>query len=198
MVARIDELRELVINKDFHIAAVTETWAKLDTVDAELSIPGYTMYRKDRTHDVYSKGGGVIIYVKDSLQSVPLTQLTNSEFNDSVWCQVQRDDFRLTIGTCYRSTSSTTNNNNELLNLLDKATHHAARDHILIMGDFNYPELDYNSWTSPLNSENDSSRFFDKTHDLFLYQHASDFTRVRAGQYQSKPDCVHRRGKCSR
>ena len=89
-----------------------------------------------------------------------------------------------------RNDVCTTYNNNELLKLFDKGTHHAARDHILIMGDFNYPELDYNSWTSLLNSEKDSSRFFDKTHDLFLYQHVSDLTRVRAGQHLSKLDYV--------
>ena len=89
-----------------------------------------------------------------------------------------------------RNDVCTTYNNNELLKLFDKGTHHAARDHILIMGDFSYPELDYNSWTSPLNSEKDSSRFFDKTYNLFLYQHVSDLTRVRAGQHPSKLDYV--------
>jgi len=114
----MDELRALVINKDFHIVAVTETWAKEDIDDDELNIDRYTVYRRDRRSDVYSKGRGIIIYVKDSLKSVPLIHLTNSEFNDSVWCQVQRDNFRLTIGVCYRSTSSTASNYSSCLKRL--------------------------------------------------------------------------------
>jgi len=39
----MDELCALVIKKDFHIVAVTETWAKDDIDDAELSIDGYTV-----------------------------------------------------------------------------------------------------------------------------------------------------------
>ena len=186
LVARIDELRARVLMNEFHIVAVTETWSNEDIDDAELNIKGYTLYRRDRRSHIYSKGGGVIIYVKDSLTSVPLTHLTNSEFNESVWCHVQQDDFSLIIGCCYRSTSSTADNNDELLKLLDRATQYSARAHILIMGDFNYPDIDYNNWKVDSNTEKDSSRFFDKTQDLFLYQHVSDFTRVRAGQEPCK------------
>ena len=190
LVARIDEFREVVINKGFHIVAVTETWARDEVDDAEIGVEGYTMYRKDRESDMYNKGGGVIIYVKDSLKSVPLTCLTDSEFNDSVWCQVERDDFQLIIGTCYRSTSSTTENNDELLKLFEKAAEYSASSHILIMGDFNYPDIDYDNWNLRLNAAKDSVKFFDMTQDLFLYQHVSDFTRVRYGQEPSRLDYI--------
>jgi len=51
----MEEFRERVLNNDFHIVAVTETLARGEVDDAELSIDGYTVYRKDSKSDIYKK-----------------------------------------------------------------------------------------------------------------------------------------------
>ena len=50
-----------------HVALVTETWftSKHDTNC--LSIPNYTLYRRDR---VNRKGGGICAYVRDDIKCV--------------------------------------------------------------------------------------------------------------------------------
>jgi len=84
---KVDELRERVVSEKFDVIAITETWATGDISDCELAIEGYVLYRQDRRPGI--KGGGVMIKVNDSLNSRPLLQLSNSNFQESVWCQIQ-------------------------------------------------------------------------------------------------------------
>ena len=42
---------------------ITESWANTDITDGEL---GYVMFRRDR---IGRRGGGVILYVKESIQA---------------------------------------------------------------------------------------------------------------------------------
>ena len=48
-----------------HIIGITESWANNDITDAELVLEGYAMFRKDR---MGRKGGGVLVYIKDTIQ----------------------------------------------------------------------------------------------------------------------------------
>ena len=51
----------MVADIDPHVIGITEPWANEDIVDAELALPGYVMFRKDRQ---VRRGGGVILYIK--------------------------------------------------------------------------------------------------------------------------------------
>ena len=57
----MDEFKFRILRSDYHIVSVTESWATANITDAELSITGYSMVRKDRSSDKNSKGGGVIL-----------------------------------------------------------------------------------------------------------------------------------------
>ena len=56
----------MVEDSDPHIVAITESWATTDISDAELGMTGYVMFRKDRLE---RSGGGIILYIKDSIQA---------------------------------------------------------------------------------------------------------------------------------
>lgn len=155
----MDELRKKVQGGNFDIAAITESWAKEDINDSELKIDGYTMYRKDRLVNTGASGGGVLLYVKESLQSCILQGLTNDEFQDSVWCKITLEDHSVVVGVCYRSTSSTKENNDSLLKLLDKAASQNSTSHLLIYGDFNYPEINYERFAVKGSIDTDAYRF---------------------------------------
>ena len=130
------------------------------------------------------------LYIKDTIRSSPLSVLTNAEFQDSIWCKLDSPQNSLVVGVCYRSTASSRENNTKLLGLLDKAAYVAAKSHLLIFGDFNYPEIDYASSTVIGGSGTDAHAFLSKTNDLFLYQHINDWTRHRIGQQPSLLDYV--------
>ena len=58
------------------------------------------------------------------------------------------------------------------------------------MGDFNYPEIDYNVGTVASGACDSSNLFFSTKQELFLFQHVAEATRVRQHQTPSTLDYV--------
>lgn len=186
----MDELRYRVKEENYDIVAVTESWATYAMMDAELNIDGYILYRKDKAVDERTKGGGVLLYIRDSLHSSPLSELTEHAFQDSVWCRVDTEDCGVVIGVCYRSTSSMQTNNGKLVELLERAAGYVAGTRLLVFGDFNYPEINYQTHEVEAGSSSDPKKFFDMVNNLFLFQNITECTRYRIGQQPSLLDCV--------
>jgi len=100
------------------------------------------------------------VYICDTLQFFPMPELTNDKFQDSVWCKIITHNHHLIVGSCYRSTSSTKENNNSLLQLLEKAIRQAYGSKILIFGDFNYPDINYDRYEVHGGPDTDAHKFF--------------------------------------
>ena len=146
----------------------------------------YRVDRKVKTGEKYAKGGGVILYIKETLVSAPISTLTEQ----SMWCEVELPGDKLIVGVCYRSTSSADGNNQELLNLLASAVEYTGTSKLLLMGDFNYPDIDYEKYTVNAGQESAPYRFFTMTQDLFLLQHVVENTRMRLGNTPSLLDLI--------
>jgi len=186
LVNKMEELRLRIEHSQYDIVAVTETWAHRSVTDSELNVRGYVQFRKDRQ----GRGGGVILYVRDFLDVMECADLNNSDFQESIWCRINTDQQSLLVGVCYRCPTSPVDNNNNLLKLLAGAVQAAGTSHLLIMGDFNYPEINYeDDWVSS-GLDSDPGRFFLATQDLFLTQHVSEPTRFRQGNQPSTLDYI--------
>jgi len=183
----LTELQQLANDRNLDVIGITETWARPDIVDAEYEIDGYQLYRKD-----HSTGyGGVMMYVKNDIRSAINDELTVCDFEDSIWCTIEVcNGEKLAVGTIYRSTSSANQNDDRLLELLTKAATSRNKDRLLIMGDFNLPEIDYDKFVVRGDDNSYQQRFFDKTQDLFFVQNVFDETRYRHGQLPSRLDYV--------
>ena len=51
-----------------------------------------------------------------------------------------------------------------------------GKSHTIIAGDFNYPDLDWQSVVSPQDTANNDTRFMEAVRDAFLFQHVTDPT----------------------
>ena len=60
------------------------------------------MFRRDR---VGSRGGGVILYVKESMQAYEIKLEREADYDEAVWCKIFSGNSKLTIGLVYRSPS---------------------------------------------------------------------------------------------
>jgi hypothetical protein len=185
VVGKINELRQR--SDGFHVVGVTETWATEQVTDADLHMEGFHMYRVDREG---KKGGGVIMYVWEGLNSSLCTRMMAYKFDESVWCNVNTESGNILLGLCYRSPSSSVNNNDNLLYLFREASKQPGMKHVHVFGDFNYPEIDYNNLTVYASDEAASTKFFDTTDELFWTQHVTEPTRCRDGQQPSTLDYV--------
>ena len=65
---KLDELNILLAHcPNLHVLAFTETWLNSSIFDAEISFPGFKIFRNDRVNRV---GGGIAMYVRDSLSVI--------------------------------------------------------------------------------------------------------------------------------
>ena len=53
IIKKKSELHIMVHDSDPHIIGIHESWANKDTIDAELGLEGYVMFRKDRMEEYY-------------------------------------------------------------------------------------------------------------------------------------------------
>ena len=90
----------MVADIDPHVIGITESWANEDIVDAELALTGYVMFRNDRRE---RRGGGVILYIKESIQAYEITLKSEPYSVEAIWCNIVTRNSTLTIGVVYRS-----------------------------------------------------------------------------------------------
>mgnify|MGYP006313577219 CR=1 FL=1 len=95
---------ELTVNeKKIDLIALTESWLEDTMTDSELSITGYTIFRKDRKQVRDSKGGGVLLYLRDCFNAYYETELNDLQ-NGSLWIRIQMSSTRsMLVGVCYKS-----------------------------------------------------------------------------------------------
>ena len=96
---KFPELASLVDHYHPKIVGITESWCNSDTHDAEIKLNNYNVYRTDRQ---FGKGGGIILYVHNSLHSFPCSALNNLEISDSTWCTINLNNRdTLLVGLIY-------------------------------------------------------------------------------------------------
>ena len=84
LIGKFDLFTAWVLNYSPDVIGVTETWATDDILDSELALVGYDMFRQDRP--VNRAGGGVLLYVKNSLQATVYEPSVS--FPDQIWCNI--------------------------------------------------------------------------------------------------------------
>ena len=182
------ELTSLVNSLKPKIIAITESWCKVSIGDAEIHLQNYVLYRCDRRNTV---GGGVLLYVHESLQSVSCTPLNDLNIDEAIWCTIQlRKKDKMLIGVIYRSPNSSSENNNKIVNLIPKLPDYTEYSHCLLLGDYNLPNINWATLTSLEGDQSLSTNFLNACEDGFLTQHVSKPTRHRHGQNSSLLDLV--------
>ena len=151
---------------------------------SEITLPGYELY-----HTLSNQGRGICLHVKQELRPT-LIDLENS-FSESLFvnCKLENNE-NMIIGLIYRSPSIKDEQTNTQLNeTLTKAADLKA-DHLVIMGDFNYPEINWQEHRSTVGPDKAPSKFFESSKDAFLIQHQMEPTRIREGQRPTLDDLV--------
>ena len=138
LLPKVDELRLLFEHyKGFDIFSVTETHLSSNVSDSEISINGYTLYRRDRQS--HSKGGGVVVYVKDSLLVSRRTDLESTNV-EGVWLEIFITKSRnILLGSLYRPPVGSQHLSNNFNVELEESINLAASEskEILLIGDLN-------------------------------------------------------------
>ncbi|CAG2195408.1 unnamed protein product [Mytilus edulis] len=180
-----NKLSELIVrardNKP-NIIGITEVKPKVNRYKpskAEYSLPevgNYKMYEKNLETD---EGRGLLLYIDSNLESTEVNM--EAQFQENIFIKIKlNQNDKLLIGLIYRSPSNNTKEyNDKLTELISEATQKGF-SHILIMGDFNYPAIDWEIWNTKGDNENSiENRFLESIQENFLFQHTTKPTRWR-------------------
>jgi len=90
----------------------------------------------------------------------------------------------------YWSPTSSPANDEAINNVIKNTTTSNKCSHILIMGDFNYPNVCWNTWMTFASHDTSDYKFVETMKNCFLFQHVLKPTTVRINQTPSVPDLV--------
>ena len=166
---KLEELQAYAKEKDLDLIGIAETWLSDKILNSEIKLEGYTLHRKDRSTVKEGKGGGVILYVRDTLVSLECTELNKLQ-NESVWCDIMTGKgISVLVGVVYKSPSAGHEEVKEILTMLSSL----SGKHVIIMGDFNYPKINWNTFES----DSAGGLFLEVILDNFWSQHVFSPTR---------------------
>lgn len=134
---------------------------------------------------------GVAIYVSDSILNVEQCELEGMNYAEAICVCIKFEDKTkmIVVGT-YRSPSvSGAESTKEVCEMIEEICKREY-DHIIIAGDFNYPEIDWAQYMSSAGSNHHSNYFIQAIQENMLYQIVEEPTRFRHGQNSNVLDLI--------
>ena len=129
--------------------------SRFEIQECEIATPGY-----DTFHNIDKSGRGVCLHIRTEMSPSLNNIATNLETEECIFvdCTLQEKE-RVTIGLFYRSPNSTKENNDKI-NRTILASMSTNSPHLIIMGDFNFPEIDWTKGTSRTREYHEAAKFF--------------------------------------
>ncbi|KAK4826282.1 hypothetical protein QYF61_007129 [Mycteria americana] len=165
-----EELEAIVHQENYDMVAITETWWG-DSHNWSAVMDGYKLFRRDRRG---RRGGGVALYVRESLDSLELDD--GDDRVECLWVRIRgkANKADIVVGVCYRPP----NQDEETDELFYKQLGEASRSLALVLvGDFNLPDV---CWKYNTAERKQSRRFLERVAENFLTQLVSEPTREGA------------------
>ena len=149
--AKFQEVLTLIDN-EVDIISVVETWLEdIPTPDATVSIPGFSLMRCDRLNRAhnFTNGGGVALYIKDSYKAIEVSRFNNRECK-AIAAKCTLQIMPTIIFSVYNppAACNTQNSTRELLEWLLNTINEHSNCRILLLGDINLPDINWDAMQS--------------------------------------------------
>ena len=186
---------ELIKKIELHkplIVAVCEAKTKNSKERSLLDydIPNFTLHHVNLDKDV---GRGIALYSHASIDRSVIQVKSEIAFNETCMIELRlRGGDTLLLGCCYRSPTKTPTSadNNIKLNAFLKWVAERKHSHKCIMGDFNFKQVNWTTYSTPESENSDEAKFLETLKDSFLHQQVEKFTRQRGNDEPSLLDLV--------
>ena len=178
---------ELLSRPDFtqaDIIALTETWLTLNDHIPNDVTTQYHIYRQDRHAGL--KGGGTLLLIRQAYAPLDTGIFMCSHHVDLVTLGLSISAQKVLLACVYRGPTATHEEDQLLLLKLEECRAYAHR--ILIIGDFNLPEIEWDTGYAPMGSP--GMFFLEWLHTHSLHQHITAPTRFRGNQKPSLLDLI--------
>ena len=192
-------LQDIADGFDLKIICLMETWLNDSISDFEILPSGYNIFRNDRK---LRTGGGVLTAVKSTIHSnqLPLPGLP-ADF-EAVLVEIEnlKSNRKILTINCYCPPKDS-NFVTYFKSMLDLIAFSQLQFHsIIILGDFNFPGIQWIDYTGfPNSAINDEQSFVDVLKDLFIYQlndtptrstNILDLALTNAGKISAQPHTI--------
>jgi hypothetical protein len=102
---------------------------------------------------------GIAVYVHNTLQASVLDCDEEDCGEEVLWLSIRLTTYSdLRLGCFYRSPNSTEHNDSTLWDSLRTVSSHSP-GHFLVMGDFNLPDINWETWQTTDNNNNNNNLF---------------------------------------
>ena len=173
---KFDEAKIVFEQQSVDVGVITESWFKSSFEEHQLNISGYELFTKSRDN---MRGGGVAVYVRDSLPATAIDYIEVPNDLECVWVKIRpnrlpRGISAIAVCAVYITTDSPYQNllEEHLIQSIDLLRTKYPEIGIVILGDFNRMDI------YPVTRGNDLSQLIDfptrgdATLDLILTNHA--------------------------
>ena len=194
---KLDEMyTTLCLSHAFDVICVTESWLNPSIPDCNIELPGYILYRRDRS-DGY---GGVVIYVSNNVYSSVVPDMY-SDVVENLWVTLQVGKKKVLVGAFYRPPNSDASHVSSFIDDFNNnlSIAYAKKPDILcITGDFNDRRF---KWSDQHNNSDLRNLFYDTlslnnltqviNEPTHFTEHCSSLLDLLITDV---PDCVERSG----
>ena len=168
VVNKIPELQNLVTTENLGIVCITETWLCNKVDSAVLGLSDFNVYRMDRSNG-NDPHGGVLLCVKPYLS--PTLEL-NSTNHEVLLVKICTNNCSIKLVAAYRTPNMNPSENEDFVCFLSRSL--SDVNEFILLGDFNYPGINWLDFTSTSHDENLFLNFVNENH---LYQKVTTPTR---------------------
>ena len=158
--------------------------------EQDYKIRDYSLHPVNLTND---QGRGIAVYTHSSLDKSIVQINSDMNFEEACLLEVRlRGGDIMLFACCYRSPTHThsSEENNEKLNRLFHAISLKKYSHRCIVGDFNYRNINWVTWTTNHGEDSTEAKFIETTRNCYFYQHIEQVTRRRGNDNPSLIDLV--------
>ena len=152
-----------------HVLSLNETWLDSSISDSEIQLPGYSLERRDKTH----QNGGVLIYVSSNLDYKVIQEFENDQLDiQCLWMEITPPKSKgLIFCSCYRppNVGDVATYVEGLRNMLTVVADQEKE--IVITGDLNF-DLKQSNKPAP------TKCFINITKEFSLWQIIDNFTHI--------------------
>ena len=196
LINKRDALCMTISNAPPDIIFLTECIPKaqrLPVSPALLDVPGFSLYT-NFSLSRYNLGAtgirGICVFVKEGIKVTEIAFI-EAQIIEQLWVKVKlKGTDYLLAGCIYRSPSANPAQSVDELTSIFHAVLTNKPSHLLICGDFNFPQVDWLTHFCTAHESHITHRFLNLVQDCLLYQHVTQPTRYREGDTPSTLDLL--------
>ena len=187
---KLDEIETIANDENLDIIAVTETLLKNMPPDSK---PEDFVFVIKGFNTIYNYNGrGLCLFIK---KQIDFNQVYDYDkyFKTSLFINIKNSQCNLTLGVIYRSPNTPQEENVKMIEMLNviSSNHISLNNKLLIMGDFNFPGINWElECTNHQNEMNIENQFLTCIQNNFLFQLVDQPTHCRGLQTPTLIDLI--------